>query len=95
MNNKEILKQAIALKPDERFMIVEGILKSLDESDEKIDAIWAQEAKKRLEAYRKGELKGIPIEEIFENNRRKFFFQNMLKKNWKMLFTIMNWSLMV
>lgn len=39
MNNKEILKQAIALKPDERFMIVEGILNNLDEPDPKIDAI--------------------------------------------------------
>ncbi len=64
MNNKEILKQAIALKPDDRFMIVEGILKSLDEPDKKIDDIWAQEAEKRLKAYRKGELKGIPMEDI-------------------------------
>ncbi|MBI9098341.1 MAG: addiction module protein [Spirochaetaceae bacterium] len=68
MNNKEILKQVIALKPDERFMLVEGILKSLDEPDQKIDAIWAQEAEKRLKAYRKGKLKGIPMEDIFENN---------------------------
>lgn len=33
MNNKEILKRAIALKPDDRFLIVEGILNSLDEPD--------------------------------------------------------------
>jgi putative addiction module component (TIGR02574 family) len=68
MNNKEILKQVIALKPDDRVMIVEGILNSLDEPDPKIDAIWAQEAEKRLKAYRTGKLKGIPMEDIFENN---------------------------
>jgi putative addiction module component (TIGR02574 family) len=65
MGSKEILSQAIALKPEERFMIVEGLLKSLDEPDRKLDEIWADEAEKRLIAYREGKLEGIPMEEIF------------------------------
>ncbi len=65
MSNKEILERAMALKPEERFMIVEGLLKSLDEPDQKIDEIWAEEAEKRLKAYREGRLEGIPMEEIF------------------------------
>jgi putative addiction module component (TIGR02574 family) len=65
MSSKEILEQAIALKPEERFMIVEGLLKSLDEPDQKIDDIWAEEAEKRLKAYRSGKLKGIPMDEVF------------------------------
>ncbi len=64
MSNKEILEQAMALKPEERLMIVEGLLKSLDEPDQKIDEIWAEEAEKRLKAYREGRLEGIPMEEI-------------------------------
>jgi len=67
MSSKEILGQAMALKPEERFMIVEGLLKSLDEPDRKIDEIWAKEAEKRLKAYREGSLKGIPMEEIFKD----------------------------
>src|SRR4030067_413386 len=63
MSSKEILEKAMALKPDERFMIVEGLLKSLDEPDRKIDEIWAEEAEKRLKAYRDGRLEGIPMEE--------------------------------
>ncbi len=39
MGSKKILEQAMALKPDERFMIVESLLKSLDEPDRKIDEI--------------------------------------------------------
>jgi len=66
MGSKEILSQAIALKPEDRFMIVEGLLKSLDEPDRKIDEIWAEEAEKRLMAYRDGKLEGIPMEEIFK-----------------------------
>jgi len=49
------------------MMIVEGLLKSLDEPDRKIDEIWAEEAKKRLKAYRDGKLKGIPMEEVFKD----------------------------
>ncbi len=67
MSSKEILEKAMALKPDERFMIVEGLLKSLDEPDRKIDEIWAEEAEKRLKAYRDGRLEGIPMEEVFRD----------------------------
>ncbi len=67
MGSKEILSQAIELKPEERFIIVEGLLKSLDEPDKKLDKIWAEEAEKRLNTYRPGRLEGIPMSEIFEN----------------------------
>jgi len=65
MGKKEILSLAMALKPEDRFIIVEGLLKSLDEPDQKLDDIWADEAERRLMAYRKGQLKGIPMETIF------------------------------
>ena len=65
MNIKEIIGQALELKPEERFIIVEGLLKSIDEPDQKIDGVWAEEAEKRLKAYREGSLEGIPMEEIF------------------------------
>ncbi len=65
MSGKEILEQAMVLKPEERFMIIEGLLKSLDEPDRRIDEIWAGEAEKRLDAYRDGRLEGIPMEEVF------------------------------
>ena len=66
MSSKEVLKQALELKPDERVMVVEGLIKSLDEPDKSLDAIWAEEAEKRLKAYRAGTLEGVPMEEIFK-----------------------------
>ena len=66
MGSKEVLEQALKLKPNERFMVVEGLIKSLDEPDASIDAIWAEEAEKRLNAYRAGALEGIPMDEIFK-----------------------------
>lgn len=69
MVSKDILKQALKLKPDERFMVVEGLIKSLDEPDSLLDEIWAEEAEKRLNAYRAGNLEGIPMEEIFKEEQ--------------------------
>lgn len=60
MSSKDIFEQALKLKPDERFTVVEGLLKSLDEPDKELDKIWAEEAEKRLEAYREGSLEGMP-----------------------------------
>jgi len=66
MSGKEILEKAMVLKPEERFLVIEGLLKSLDEPDRRIDEIWAQEAEKRLKAYRDGKLEGVPMEAVFK-----------------------------
>ncbi len=68
MSCKELLNQAMALKPEERFIIIEGLLNSLDEPDQKLNEIWVEEAEKRLKAYRQGMIKGIPMEEVFQDN---------------------------
>jgi len=66
VSSKDILEQALKLKPNERFLVVEGIIKSLDEPDSSLDTIWADEAEKRLKAYRAGTLEAIPVEEVFK-----------------------------
>ena len=53
------------LKPEEKFLVVEGLLKSLDEPDTRLEDIWSEEAERRLQAYRTGPLKGVPMDEIF------------------------------
>lgn len=65
MDNAEILEKALRLKPEERFVVVEGLLKSLDVPDQELDQIWAEEAMSRLKAYRSGKLRAIPMDEVF------------------------------
>jgi len=65
MKSQEILKEALSLKPQDRFIIVEGLLNSLDHPDKELDEIWGTEALERLQAYRAGKLKGYPMSEIF------------------------------
>jgi putative addiction module component (TIGR02574 family) len=64
MSNTEVLEQALKLRPEERVLVVEGILKSLDIPDPTVDEVWAEEAEQRLIAYREGRLAGVPMEEV-------------------------------
>ncbi len=64
MSSKEIIKNALKLSPQEKLLVVDSILKSLDEPDKKIEKIWLEESEKRLKLFRQGKLKGIPLEEI-------------------------------
>jgi len=65
MSTKDLLKEALKLKPEERFTLVESLIKSLDEPDKELDEIWAEEAEKRLKAYREGRLAGVEMGDIF------------------------------
>ncbi|MFA7571955.1 MAG: addiction module protein [Sulfurimonadaceae bacterium] len=65
MSINELLEQALTLNVNERTKLIDELFKSIDKPDEEIDQIWADEASKRLEAYRKGELKAVPMEKIF------------------------------
>jgi putative addiction module component (TIGR02574 family) len=67
MKSKQILENALNLKPQEKISIIEGLLQSLDEPDKSIDEIWVVEAEKRLKAYRDGKLKGVELSEIFDD----------------------------
>jgi len=69
MSTRELLDEAMKLKPDERLTLVEALIKSLDEPDKNLDEIWAEEAEKRLKAYRNGNLEAIPMEEVFGEPR--------------------------
>lgn len=63
---RSILDHAINMRPADKFVIIEGLLNSLDEPDKTIDEIWAIEAEKRLMAYKEGNLKTLSYEEVFD-----------------------------
>ncbi len=61
---KNLSVEARKLSPSERLELVDDILASLDEPDPNINKSWAKEAEDRLAAYRRGEIKGIPLEQV-------------------------------
>jgi putative addiction module component (TIGR02574 family) len=66
---KSLIEQARGLSPAARIEIIEGLLAGLDESDEAMDRLWASEAEDRLAAYRRGEIKAIPLNEVLAKYR--------------------------
>jgi putative addiction module component (TIGR02574 family) len=68
---KTLSVQARKLSPAERLELVDDILASLDEADPAIDGLWAKEAEERLAAYRRGEIKALPLEEVLAKYRVK------------------------
>ena len=65
MGKNDILEQAVHLKANERFLLVEELLKSLDTPDENINKIWEEEANKRVDAFKKGELETVSEKDFF------------------------------
>jgi putative addiction module component (TIGR02574 family) len=57
------------LSAAERLELVDDLLASLDEGDSRIDQLWAKEAEDRLAAYRRGEIKAIPLQEVLAKYR--------------------------
>lgn len=62
---KSLLQKALSLKPQEKFILIEGLINSLDEPDKEVDTSWIEEASQRLKAHRKGKAKGISFKEVF------------------------------
>ena len=65
---KNVISNALHLKPAERFIVIETLIKSLDSPDPAIAKIWAQEAEKRLKAYKAGKLKTVSFEDMFKKH---------------------------
>jgi putative addiction module component (TIGR02574 family) len=66
MNTKSVFEEALQLRPAERLQLIEMLTRSLNQPDEKIEKIWAEESEKRYKALEAGKLKTIAIKEIVE-----------------------------
>jgi putative addiction module component (TIGR02574 family) len=62
---RSILDQALKMSPTDKYLIIEGLLQSLDEPDKTLDEIWAIEAERRLQAYQAGQVKVLSYQEVF------------------------------
>ena len=61
-----LISEARKLCQDERIALVENILASLAATDPAIDRQWADEATRRYEAFKRGEMKAYDLEDILE-----------------------------
>ena len=65
MGTNEIINEAIKLKPQEKYLIIESLILSLNEPSKDIEKLWIEESKNRLEDYKNGNLETLSFEEVF------------------------------
>jgi len=69
---REIIQEAASLPVEERAIIVDSLLRSLNTPDSDIEKEWVAVAHRRLDDLRSGRVKGIPGEEVFASLRERF-----------------------
>ena len=69
---KEIIKEAESLPVEERAVLVDSILRTLNPPDSKIDGEWIKVAKQRLEDLRSGRIKAVSGDAVFDRIRKRF-----------------------
>ena len=67
---KKLISEALQLKPAQRFIVIEALIKSLDVPDKEIELLWAGEAEKRLKLYKAGKLETVSFEDMFGKNKK-------------------------
>ena len=72
MNTKELISEVVALSVEDRTLLVDSLLRSLDQPESDIDKEWASVANRRLIEMRSGKVQPVPGEEVFERIRNRF-----------------------
>ena len=67
---KELTEQALRLPPDERVVLAESLLLTIDEAhDQLVDEATIAELERRLRDLREGKVKAIPVEQALREVR--------------------------
>ena len=71
-STKKLIDEALCLPVEERALVADSLLKSLNKPDPDIDKKWAEIAKQRLGELRSGKVKPIPGDEVFDRIHKRF-----------------------
>lgn len=72
MNTAALINEAISLPVEERALVVESLLQSLNRPETGADGQWAMVAQKRLSALQNGAVEALNGDDVFSNIWRRF-----------------------
>ena len=65
VKTRDLIDEVLSLPIEERALLVDTILGSMNPTSRENDQKWAETAKRRLEELQSGKVKAIPGEEVF------------------------------
>ena len=71
LKTKELFEEAISLPVDIRSQLIDKLLHSLNPAQKDIDEMWVQVAEERVDEIKKGKVKTIPGEQVFNKIKKK------------------------
>ena len=72
MAMKELIAEAISLPVEERAILADTILRSLNPPDSDMDRRWVAVARRRLAELRSGQVEAVPGDEVFMKIWKRF-----------------------
>jgi len=72
LTTKELIAETVSLPVEERAMVADSILRSLNAPESDIDRKWAAVAQRRLAELRSGQVKPIPGDQVFTRIWKRF-----------------------
>lgn len=68
---KKIIQEAESLPVEERAVVIDSLLRTLNPPSAEIDSEWIKVAKRRLAELRSGRVRAIPGNEVFAKIRNR------------------------
>ena len=72
ISTADLIHEAESLPVEQRALVVDALLRTLNPPDPEIDRKWADLALRRLEELRSGKVKPVPGETVFAEIRKRF-----------------------
>lgn len=63
---EELLREVLKLRPPQKLALIDQLLASLDVADKELNSQWAMEVEDRIEAYERGHLKAVTLDQVLE-----------------------------
>jgi len=72
MKTVDLIAEAMSLPVEERAMVIDSLLRSLNSPEVGIDKKWVSVARRRLMELRSGDVKAVFGDEVFKKVRNRF-----------------------
>ena len=73
MSSPALLRAALSLDVRDRARLAEQLLASLDLlTEDEVERLWADEAERRLQKFRAGQIRAVPADEVAQKAQRLF-----------------------